>query len=420
MSDAIDVFAFNVRFGDAILVRVPDKDRVGGGTTVRHILIDVGNTLAAAKPADEPMPAERGGADDVLPPAVDQILAVLGGATLDLYVMSHEHLDHVQGLPYAEGHPTTPVPPPGPKLRDVLKPKFVWMSASAEGDAYYATHPDARRQFDRRNQAFSAIHTHLWAMPSAQMATLAPLLLNNNAAFTGPCVAWLKTLAPDGQTPAYLHRLVTPAALAACHPFEEATFEIWAPEEDTSDYYGALKPMALGAASDPSPLSPPNPGPRLVPPPGVDATAFLNLVDLRRRGVAENLLAIDKSANNSSLVFCLKWRGLKLLFPGDAEQRSWATMKKQNVLTAVDFLKVAHHGSANGTPDADVLDLILPIGAPAAVKAKKVALVSTWDHTYGGIPNDPTDTKLRDRCGTLVSTLDDRTQPFVKVTLPAP
>jgi beta-lactamase superfamily II metal-dependent hydrolase len=414
MADAIEVFAFNVRFGDAILVRVPDKNRTGGGTTVRHILIDVGNTLAAAKPKNEPMPGEPGGADDVLPPAVEKILEVLNGAKIDFYVMTHEHLDHVQGLPYADRKRKLTVP----KLHDLLQPKFVWMTASAEGDAYYNRHENARRENEKKKNTFDAIQAHLWAGAGTGLASLAPLLINNNPLFTGPCVDWLKALAPAGSTPAYLHREVSPEKLAVSHPFQEATFKIWAPEEDTSTYYGKIKPMALGEAA-PVVGDLRSANPRLLPPPGVDAEAFLNLVDMRRRGVVENLLAIDKAANNTSLVFCLEWRGRKLLFAGDAEEKSWAMMKSKGVLEPVDFLKVSHHGSINGTPDLEILDIVLPIGVPASQKAKRIALISSWDHTYGGIPHEPTNAKLRARCGKLISTLDDRNKPFVTVQIPA-
>lgn len=45
-------------------------------------------------------------------PIVEDIRAELGGASIDLYIMTHEHLDHVQGLLYAEekeGLPPLPV-----------------------------------------------------------------------------------------------------------------------------------------------------------------------------------------------------------------------------------------------------------------------------------------------------------------------
>ena len=61
---------------------------------------------------------------------------------------------------------------------------------------------------------------------------------------------------------------------------------------------------------------------RVTPPSGVDAGAFYNLVDKRKRTYLDNLLSIDKAKNNSSLVFLLEWRGWKLLFPADAEKRA--------------------------------------------------------------------------------------------------
>jgi beta-lactamase superfamily II metal-dependent hydrolase len=404
--DALEVYAFNVRFGDAILVRVPDKDRHGSTTTLRHILIDIGNAPSGAQdPHSAPAPGQGGGDDTVLTPAVDAILQVLKGAPLDLYVMTHEHLDHVQGLPYAEKHG-----PAGRDLRAILKPKHVWMTASAEGAAYYARHPQAKKEFDRARAAYAAIAAHLVTAAAEERVGLGAILANNNPTFTGPCVDWLKALAPAGATPAYLHREVPKADLAKLHPFEEATFELWAPEEDTSAYYGRLTPMALGDgtfAAQPAAA----PGLRVVPPPGVDAEAFLRLVDLRRRGIQENLLTIDKAANNSSLVFCLEWRGWRLLFAGDAEQKSWQMMKAKGVLKPVHFLKVSHHGSVNGTPDPDILDLVLPPVRPD--KRKRAAIVSTWDHTYGGIPHAPTDDLIKSRCGAFLSTLAKRDKPFV-------
>ena len=84
----------------------------------------------------------------------------------------------------------------------------------------------------------------------------------------------------------------------------------------------------------------------------------------RRTGLHDNLLAIDKAANNTSIVFSLEWRGWKLLFPGDAEQESWKMMDEKDVLEPVHVLKIAHHGSWNGTPQGVILDKILPPTPP--------------------------------------------------------
>jgi hypothetical protein len=130
---------------------------------------------------------------------------------------------------------------------------------------------------------------------------------------------------------------------------------------------------------------------RPLPPPGVDAGAFYDLVALRERGFSDNLLAIDRAANDTSVVFCLTWRGVRLLFAGDAELRSWRMMADHGVLSPVDFLKVSHHGSHNGTPEESVLDQFLPAGG------KRRAVISTWLDTYSGIPHEPTNDKLRSR-----------------------
>lgn len=231
------------------------------------------------------------------------------------------------------------------------------------------------------------------------------MLLNNNPSKTADCVQYLRSL---GTTTTYVYR---GCSLQETHPFREAKFRIWAPEEDTSDYYGQFQPVTLavapGAVGGPGTLTVP------LPPSGVDAGAFYKLVEMRSRGFADNLFTIDKAANNSSVVFCLEWRGWKLLFPGDAELRSWRTMQREGVLEPVHFLKVSHHGSHNGTPDGDIFDAILPAQPPD--DRTRRAVVSAFPETYSGIPHEPTNEKLKQRCE-LVSTLDDPQKPYVDLT----
>jgi len=74
----------------------------------------------------------------------------------------------------------------------------------------------------------------------------------------------------------------------------------------------------------------------------------------------------DSLKNNTSVVLLLEWQGNRLLFTGDAEWKgtnpedcnrnsAWDVMLhipevRQVLLQPLDFLKVAHHGSHNGTP----------------------------------------------------------------------
>jgi hypothetical protein len=360
------VRAYNVRFGDALLVSVPEK--AGTGDVTRHILIDVGNVLSG-----------RGGDESVFEPVIKDIQAQLQGQPVDLYVMTHEHMDHVKGLRFA-AH----------ELNLTIAARYAWLTASAAED-YYDRFPTAKEQRRKLVETFEAIERYFAAAPEAATPWIRALLANNDPRKTADCVRHLRQVAPADKT-TYVYRGCN---LAGRHPFTEASFEVWAPEENTSDYYGRFQPMALGIA----PGGQANAKPTLVnpvPPAGVDAGAFYDLVNARRRGWGDNFLAIDQAANNTSVVFCLTWRGWRLLFCGDAEQRSWKTMAKKGVLQPVHFLKVGHHGSHNGTPLPELLAKILPLPAPDA--RRRQAVLCTCEKCYSGVPDDDTRDELARRC----------------------
>ncbi len=363
---ALRVRAYNVRFGDAILVTVPDRD--GRWEVNRHILIDVGNVLSG-----------RGGDESVFEPVLADIRAQLGDKPVDLYIMTHEHLDHVKGLLHATIH-----------LKYKLRARYAWLTASAE-EGYYDRFPEAREKRQRLLASYDAIAAHVAARPAVATPGLRALLANNNPRDTADCVAHLRNVAPANRT-TYVYRGCN---LRGRHPFTEATFAIWAPEQDTSEYYGRFRPVAL--AFGPAGLAgrstmPVNP----MPPAGVDAGTFYDLVEARRHGWADNLLTIDQAANNTSVVFCLRWRDWCLLFAGDAEQRSWKTMDHNGVLGAVDFLKVGHHGSENGTPRAELLDKLFPLPNPDGRQRR--ALICTCADCYHGVPHKETQHELARRC----------------------
>jgi hypothetical protein len=364
--DKLRVRVYNVRFGDAILVSVPDAD-AQGNTEMRHILIDVGNSLSG-----------EGGKDALFEPILRDVLDVLDGRPLDLYVMTHEHMDHVQGLFYASQ-----------KLGLELDVRNAWLTASAAED-YYDTHPDAKKKKLQAEEIYFAVTSYLQAVPERETTWIRAVMFNNNPRSTADCVSYLRGLA---QETAYVHR---DADLTGTHPFREAQFEILAPEEDTADYYGHFQPMALGVTQSGGA----QPSPRVIPPlppAGVDAGAFYNLVGLRKRGFSDNLLAIDRAANNTSVAFTLEWRGWRLLFTGDAELRSWKTMNKHVDFGPVHFLKISHHGSHTGMPPDEVLDRLLPEPGDAADRPCH-AVVSTFPGTYDNVPHDETLAALEERC----------------------
>ncbi len=381
--------SYNVRFGDALLISVPDRADTGE-TVTRHILIDVGNVLSGKA---------GGGQDHVFEPVLQDILRELDGRPLDLYVMTHEHMDHVQGLFYAAN-----------ELGLELPTRFAWLTASSAPN-YYEEHPQAKKKKLALVASYKAISEYTHALKAADQDvpdTIETMLYNNNIFSadevdpdappenprkTADCVKYLHSLASEKTT--YVHREVD---LDGAHPFQEARFEIWGPEEDTSVYYGRFRPLALSV----SPARRRNARPKLrflTPPPGVDTSAFYKLVEARRDGFIENLLAIDRAANNSSIVFTLSWRGWRLLFPGDAEIRSWKEMNKRDLLKPVHFLKVSHHGSHNGTPQGPLLDKIFPDNVGPATE--RIALISSHPGTYSGVPDDDTAARLKARGVTI-------------------
>ncbi|MDH4208604.1 MAG: hypothetical protein OEV76_07005, partial [Anaerolineae bacterium] len=378
--DKLRVRVYNVRFGDAILVSVPDQD-ANGNTETRHILIDVGN---AKKPRIE----DGGGHEDtVFEPVVKNIVQTLAGRPLDLYVMTHEHWDHVQGLPYVDRIGIFP----NEKLKDKLQVRHAWFTASADPD-YYDSHPDAQKALDETKAVYETIERFLQAAPEQENPFIQALMLNNNPNATAYYVDRLRELAPNDR-PWYVHRPLPDHpedSLDGKHPFQQARFKIWAPEEDTSVYYRKLQPMALGVAGTGASGAEPTLT-RPTPPPGVDAGAFYDLVETRRRGFLDNLLAIDKAKNNTSIVFLLEWRGWKLLFAGDAEKKSWQMMDKHSQLEEVHFLKVSHHGSHTGMPPDNLLDRILPGDSRVSSDGKpRYAVVSTYPKTYSNVPHQKT------------------------------
>jgi len=393
--DKLRVRVYNVRFGDAILVTVPEQVE-GGGTETRHILFDVGNAKSSKQGGE-------GHDDRVFAPVVQDIVQELDGDPLDLYIMTHEHWDHVQGLPYADEHVF-----PTQDLKALLQVQHSWFSGSAALD-YYEKHPEAEKALAMVDAVYAQLED-LWAADPEQADDpfTDVLMINNNSNATAYYVDRLRLLAGEANTH-YVHR-PRPGhpedSLAGKHPFQELGLSIWAPEEDTADYFAKLQPMALNVTpgenegDQPSLTS-------VVPPSGVDAGAFYNLISQRKRNLLDNLLTIDKAKNNTSLVILLEWRGWKLLFPADAERKSWQMMDHHNQLEEVHFLKVSHHGSDTGMPPAEMLDQIFPGEAQVASDGRpRYAVVSTYPHTYSSVPDDDTLEELRQRC-TLYSTKED-------------
>ena len=363
MSDLV-VRAYNVGFGDAILVSVPEAIN-GGAEETRYLLIDVGNLLAG-----------DGNEDEVFAGVVQDIVDRTGG-TVDLYVMTHEHLDHVQGLLAAK------------KAGVELAARHAWLTGSAQVDPdYYETHENAKKKKRSARLSMEEGHRLLQAEPDP----FVDMLIRNNSAMLPPGALGLKTsdyvdhlrsIAPANQTH-YVDRETTD--IDGKHPFGEATLRILAPEEDTSSYYGRLGPTLAPADEVTGAVEADDAVPGFaLPPVGVDPGAFFDLQASRRRNTLRQIMEIDKANNNTSVVLEMEWRGWRLLFAGDAELGSWKKMHDQELIKPVHFVKVSHHGSHNGTFDK-LFDDLMPVDSPDG--RDRHALVSTHNGDWDSVPDD--------------------------------
>ena len=354
-STTVRIRAYNVRFGDCVLVSF------GSGAGEKHILIDFGNAPSGVR--------GDGGKNDVFAPVARDI-ARRTGMRIDLLVVSHEHLDHMEGFYSERG------------VFDKFEFGQVWMSAMSAPD-YYKRHPKCEPE---KRARLALLGTALrWdrdgrfeRMPESVRA----LIANNVLALANKDrIDYLRKLVPK-KSVKYLSRRAS-VSLPALGP--GVKLEVLAPELDASVYYPGADPRfwfapaaRLGARDRgrvPSKLAVPPKAPR-----HMASDEFAQLRDEIGELVLADLLAIDKAANNTSLVLRLTIGGKVLLFPGDAEAESWAIMKKKKLLGPVDFLKLAHHGSINGMPfegDESVLGTLMK------PRRKTTALVSTCRGVYG-------------------------------------
>ncbi|WP_395020834.1 ComEC/Rec2 family competence protein [Dongia sp.] len=363
MSQEIRIRAYIVGFGDCILLSLPD------GNKTRHLLFDFGRA------PNDSASLERF-------PAIAADIKKECGGRLDLLVMTHEHLDHMEGF-YRER-----------EVFNSMTVDRVWMSLPSH-PKYYTDFPKAKLQKKLR-----AGLTAFAADARRNGLVLHPgfiSLLENNLA-NKDRVEYLRNL---GKKPvAYLAR-----GKSASPGFSNVKIRVLAPEPDVSVYYSAsarenAMTAALAAASgseaDREGLTwtfPDVPRATANQLGGVSRSDFERL----RRSIREDGVAmarfIDRAQNNTSLCLMIEAGGKRLLLPGDAELESWDVMKKKcaaELKKPVDFLKVSHHGSHNGTP-LELLDSLLPVRR----KQSAQVLVSTKKNVYG-TKNPVPDTSLLD------------------------
>lgn len=90
--------------------------------------------------------------------------------------------------------------------------------------------------------------------------------------------------------------------------------------------------------------------------PSHDRWFIRQLRDMRGAQMLSLVRILDKAMNNTSVILLFEVGGRKLLFPGDAQIENWEYALKRDgegdlaLLKGVDVYKVGHHGSRNATP----------------------------------------------------------------------
>jgi hypothetical protein len=362
-------------FGDCFLITF------GSGTAARHVLVDFGAHV-------------RGDIG-----TMDQIMDNIEKTTssrLEVLVATHAHRDHISGFGkfaarFAEF-----------EIREVWLP---WTDNPQDQDA---------ASLQKKHLAlYDALETHLRlglhateANPKYAVALNALANLRGNEAATSELargfgvagdvryfeanasvprvgsVAGLSAefLAPPRDAaflsrmnpPADQHFLTAPGVSAdRVRPFPKLEIR---PEPADADYHAVVK--------EGQPVLPPE--------------TMITLQTLAEAPADRLALTLDSVRNNTSLVILFRFQGRALLFPGDAQWGNWqswiGTDRARRLLTEIDFLKVAHHGSENATP----VDVVRGLKA-----AKLAVMVPTQIKPFPTIPRQPLLQELEKHCGAV-------------------
>ncbi len=322
----LTVRAYNIGFGDCILISWDEADRV------HHAWVDFGT--------------HHNDDRSVYAAIFDDVLARTGGR-IDLVLISHRHLDHLEGF-YV--------------MRERLRSEFevarlwhAWVTPAVDAQFKIAS--------DRLEEV-------LPPALQADSGVIGDVYRNNLALSTRDRMDEIAALFPASSVFQVNRQMDLAASGALPSGLSRMTIEVLAPEQDSSTY---LQPIETGLAARQAlddhfagfasgASRAPGVAADAVGPAGDEAAAADDLPDvmrladfarLRRQlrsGGLDLLAAINKSRNNTSIVSRWTWEGVTLVLTGDAEVESWAVMRANGVDFRSSLLKIGHHGSIDASP----------------------------------------------------------------------
>jgi len=350
--------AYNVLFGDALLVSWDEDDGV------HHAWVDFGNF--------------HNDANAVFEKVYNDVLARTGGK-LDLLVITHRHLDHMEGFF---------------SLRKKFKADFtiqrLWHA--------HVT-PSVDHVFEIAERALRNM------LPASIPAgdTEIGRVFRNNFGAKGDKIRnqMKKILAELGVPAARTFKIQRGMNLKQALPpgMKKLGIEVLGPEKNSKLY---LQPLAHALRAHGIALSPANgriTATRDDPFAGVRSTKFsqsalrklADVARLRRQlqsGGLAVLAAVDTTRNNTSIVMRLTHGSARMLLVGDAEEKSWEILKKNGAPLTANIIKVGHHGSINASPDFS-FKAVMPTKL-----ANNAAVISTDDDRFTGENEVPKDSVL--------------------------
>lgn len=319
---SITLRAYNVLFGDALLVSWDEDDGL------HHAWIDFGNFHNDANPVFEKV--------------YDDVLSRTGGR-LDLLVITHRHMDHMEGF-YS--------------LRKRFKADF-----SIERLWHAHVTPSLDHVFSIAEQALRRM---LPAHVAAGDTDVGRMFRNNFGAKGDKIRAQMAAILKDiGVPKTRIFRIHRGLDMKKALPpgLKALDIEILGPEKNSNRY---LKPLehalrargiaisAAGGGRVRTAAEDPFDGARAVKFAKSELAGLADLARLRRQLQSEGLDvlgAVDSTRNNTSIVMRLTHGDVRMLLVGDAEEMSWEIMRKNGAQFKANVMKIGHHGSINSSPD---------------------------------------------------------------------
>ena len=319
---SITLRAYNVAFGDALLVSWDEADGE------HHAWIDFGNFL------NDP--------NAVFEKVYNDVLSRTGGK-LDLLVVTHRHLDHMEGF-YS--------------LRKRFKADF---TISRLWHAHVTASVD---------HVFTIAERTLRSMLPASIpdsdSDIGRMFRNNFGATGDKIRKQMADILKDIGVPASrtfkIHRGLN--LKSALPPgLKNLGVEVFGPETSSKRYLQPLehalraRGIAISSAADGgirTTKDDPFDGARAVKFRKSQLSALADFARLRRQlqtGGLELLAAADTTRNNTSIVMRLTHGSARLLLVGDAEETSWEIMRKNGASFTANVMKIGHHGSINSSPE---------------------------------------------------------------------